>query len=370
MYQGTLIMHGFENDRTDGTTLPFTENAPFAVPRIGHCNTVAWHAHESLTLPTYYNNNTATATHSAYNYFSIPSYGGQVATIHTSQSAMVAKSCGAPTRTYGQPLTGKGTIHTTGATSTSRAATDPRGFTMVKYAMHGSNPGGSLGYGHPYIFEVDYADLRNARGVFGAGMGLGRFGSVYLTGGSAGAKMLATPGAHAFGGTMRLLGTTYSFEGFYYDGVADTNVAKYTWLLQYMGTAAIVNTGNTGFQSPGITTALNYYIGWQYGSTYSSAVSVFGMSWTTGTVTVSATGGPNATVMARAGFDNRDAHGYGDIQMVAPQITRWIYGSTSYPTGSVAIFQLKVAPEPHEWMMLGAGLSMLGLLYRANRRSR
>ena len=27
-------------------------------------------------------------------------------------------------------------------------------------------------------------------------------------------------------------------------------------------------------------------------------------------------------------------------------------------------------PEPHEWMLLGAGLSLLGLLYCANRRSR
>ena len=53
-------------------------------------------------------------------------------------------------------------------------------------------------------------------------------------------------------------------------------------------------------------------------------------------------------------------------------LTRWIYqgGEAAYYTGSVGILTVQVAPEPHEWMLLGAGLSMLGLLYRANRRSR
>ena len=76
--------------------------------------------------------------------------------------------------------------------------------------------------------------------------------------------------------------------------------------------------------------------------------------------------------MARAGFDNRDAKGYGEIQMVSPMLTRWIYGNgnVSYFTGGIAIMRLRFTPEPHAWMLLGSGLSMLGLLYRANRRSR
>ena len=58
--------------------------------------------------------------------------------------------------------------------------------------------------------------------------------------------------------------------------------------------------------------------------------------------------------------------------MVSPMITRWTYaeGANQYHTGGVGVLNIEIAPEPHEWMMLGAGFSMLVLLYRANRRSR
>jgi hypothetical protein len=89
-------------------------------------------------------------------------------------------------------------------------------------------------------------------------------------------------------------------------------------------------------------------------------------------VTATAIGGPAYTVMARKGFDSRDAKGSGEIQMVSPMLTRWIYagGAKQYHTGGIGILNVEIAPEPHEWMMLSAGISMLGLLYRANRRSR
>ena len=53
-------------------------------------------------------------------------------------------------------------------------------------------------------------------------------------------------------------------------------------------------------------------------------------------------------------------------------LTRWIFleGEFSYFKGGIGIMRLRFTPEPHVWMQLGAGLSLLGLLYRVNRRSR
>ncbi len=55
--------------------------------------------------------------------------------------------------------------------------------------------------------------------------------------------------------------------------------------------------------------------------------------------------------------------------MVTPMITRWVWLSGNYETGSIGHIRIDFLPEPQEWMMLGAGLSMLALLYRSNRRS-
>jgi hypothetical protein len=99
------------------------------------------------------------------------------------------------------------------------------------------------------------------------------------------------------------------------------------------------------------------------------------LSWTTGTVSVTASRGPHlVTVLVRKGFDNRNASGAGDIQMVSPMLTRWIFPyrqpekGRDYYTGSIARLRIRVAPEPHEWILLSAGIGMLGLLYRVNRR--
>jgi hypothetical protein len=114
----------------------------------------------------------------------------------------------------------------------------------------------------------------------------------------------------------------------------------------------------------------NYYWGRNGFGSATTTVQALALSWTTGTATVTAIGGPFTTIMARAGFDNRNPKGYGDIQMVSPMLTRWIFAANSYYTASIGILHVRVAPEPHEWMLLGAGLSMLGLMYRVNRRSR
>jgi hypothetical protein len=231
--------------------------------------------------------------------------------------------------------------------------------------------GASGAYASPYIWSKVYIDLKNDRAVFCENCGVGRYSS------NAGFKftefggyggMSVIPGEHKFGGTMRLLGTVYDLEGF--KSEFDTYVAKYEWLFQYMGGGG--SASNSAIQGPGQAVGYNPYIGRFGGFTGTTTVRAYVLSWTTGTATVTATGGPYVTVLARAGFDNRTGHGRGDIQMVSPMLTRWIYkgGTKAYFTAGIGIMQLRVAPEPHEWMLLGAGLSMLGLLYRANRRSR
>jgi hypothetical protein len=162
----------------------------------------------------------------------------------------------------------------------------------------------------------------------------------------------------------------------------------YYWLLEYIGAEAYVYSSSSTSTStwpyygpisptivmPVVCNSITYsYTTPCYHPAFPHRAYV--MSWTTGTVTVTAAAGPAYTVMARKGFDSRTARGAGEIQMVSPMVTNWIRGDgngghESYYTGAVGILKLRVLPEPHEWMMLGAGLSMLGILYRVKRRSR
>jgi hypothetical protein len=108
------------------------------------------------------------------------------------------------------------------------------------------------------------------------------------------------------------------------------------------------------------------YVGKFGYSPRSVTVSVF--PWTTGTAEVTASGGPQATVLKRTGYDNRTPAGAGSIQMVSPALTRWknLYGD--YYTGSIAVMKLQFVPEPEAWLMLVAGICTLALLYRVNRQ--
>jgi hypothetical protein len=86
--------------------------------------------------------------------------------------------------------------------------------------------------------------------------------------------------------------------------------------------------------------------------------------WTTGSVTVTATGrGPNNTIERRHGFDNR-VSGIGSVQLVTPIITKWLQPATNFETGGIGILKLEFVPEPGKWMLLVAGLSLLSVFYR------
>jgi hypothetical protein len=396
LYEGSLIIHVFGNDTTrgSGTSAPFTMNLPQAFPPVAaHCNTRTFHPKETLTVGTYYNTNTH-ARNGNYNVFTIPSYGGQVATRY-SGNLPIAPGCGDATLQPGSPLTGQGSIHTTGATSTSRTGSNPRNFTLIASDLYrivdGASPavGWNAGWSrHHVLWEKRYWNLRNERGVFCKGCGPGRYSSsprfsfeAQGWGGSTdddwNGKLGINPGANKFGGTMKLLGTVYANAGYITHGY-ETYAAKYTWLFDYIGDGA--DASGSAITAPAFGQTYNYYYGRKYGKIIKNAVQAFALSWTTGTATVSAIGGydyvhgasPFVTVMARAGFDHRDEHGYGEIQMVSPMLTRWFVwgGQHNYFTGGIGIMRLRFTPEPHTWMLLGAGVSLLGLLYRANRSSR
>ncbi len=51
-------------------------------------------------------------------------------------------------------------------------------------------------------------------------------------------------------------------------------------------------------------------------------------------------------------------------------LTRWVWFNRNYETADIGVLKLGFAPEPQEWLMLAAGISMLGLLYRSSRRRR
>jgi hypothetical protein len=102
--------------------------------------------------------------------------------------------------------------------------------------------------------------------------------------------------------------------------------------------------------------------------TYTSVAVVTGFPWTTGTVSVEAAGGSGfPTALVRSGYDNRTDKGGGTIQMVAPRLTHW---SGRAHWGDVAVLKVKFVPEPKGWLMLVAGLGLLGAVHRARPKAR
>jgi hypothetical protein len=375
LYSGSIIIKGFSNDTTDGTTAPFTMNTPFPMPFGKNCRIGAF-------VPAQTSNGT-------WGSWSIPAYGGQAATLHTSASKSVIASCEGTGYSDGEPLIAGGsfwigaTLSTTGTFYTPRTPASPKGFAINEGDFFQTTSGGSQPGDSPYLFAKNYAQLWNGLGNFGASQGPGRLGGGVLFSGprtppldGARGSITVTPGPNKFGGTMRLLGTAYSFEGFYSTWLVDTNIAKYTWLLDYHGATGSVSGSNI---VPKFGSSTAAYIGRNKHLTNVTTVHATAMSWTTGTVTVTATGGPFHTVIARRGYDIRNSIGAGGIQMVSPMLTRWVFDSATkgYYTGSVATLHLCIhlshseyqcVPEPEGWMLLSGGLSLLGLLYRANRR--
>ncbi len=348
MYSGEMILHTRGSDAAGNF---------IAVPFGAHCNMGPYHATQTHMFTNAMGVYTLT----------IPKFGGQMPVIDTDADSIpdVPSGCAPASLHVGLPLTGSGSLATTGSISTTRTASNPRGFTMPKSGISRMTSGASLlpttglplGSQNPiFHFEVEYADLRNAAGGFSNSGGPGSF-----TVSHKGAMVQATAGKNRFGGTMRLLGQYRTNRGL---NTATRSVGATPWNLQYIGAGAATAKGVV---TGGLTYTAMISRSWvNYGafdySPRTATISVF--PWTTGVVEVTASGGPQSTVLKRTGYDNRTPGGAGSIQMVSPALTRWKNPFMDYYTGSIATMKLIFVPEPDAWLMLVSGIGSLAILYR------
>jgi hypothetical protein len=348
MYSGEMIVHMRGSDAAGNF---------IAVPFGANCNTRSYHAHETATLRDFS--------------VVIPKFGGQVPVIDTNTDSIpdVATGCAPASLQVGLPVMGGGTLATTGSASTMRTVYDPRGFTVPMSDLSRVTSGASflsttwmpLPLGTPRLhWEIEYADLRNAAGGFSDSGGPGSFTVSHA--GTA-ARVHVTAGKNRFGGTMRLLGDYHTNRGL---ATVSKSSGATPWNLQYIGAGAETAMGDV---TAGLTYSAMISRKWlNFASTGYSArtatISVF--PWTTGAVEVTASGGPQATILKRTGYDNRTPGGAGNIQMVSPALTHWKHPFSDYYTGSIATIKLTFVPEPDAWLMLVSGIGTLAILYRAN----
>jgi hypothetical protein len=364
MYSAELIVHMRGSDAAGNFV---------GIPFGNHCNMNPYQA-ERTAMFSYPGIPVGTYT------LTIPKFGGQIPVIDTNMDSLpdVASGCAPASLHAGLPLTGGGALATTGNTSTSRTAYNPRGFDIPKSDFSRVTSGASflqgidpvlgtswfpLSNGTPrFNFEIEYADLRNASGGFSNAGGPGSFTVTH--GAETAARVHVKAGKNQFGGTMRMLGQYHTNRGL--KTFVTTSVGATPWNLQYIGAGASTANGVvTGGLKYTTTISRSYYYPGYFGYTpRTGIISVF--PWTTGTAEVTASGAPQATILKRTGHDNRTPAGAGSIQLVSPVLARWQNPSSDYYTGSIAMMKLIFVPEPVAWLMLVGGLVTLALLYRVN----
>jgi hypothetical protein len=144
-----------------------------------------------------------------------------------------------------------------------------------------------------------------------------------------------------------------------------TSVGATPWNLQYVGAGAASAKGKvTGRKYTTMISRAYQNYGPLGFSARTATISVF--PWTTGMVEVTASGGPQSTMLARTGYDNRTPAGAGNIQLVSPALTRWKNLHSDYYTGAIATLNLRFVPEPEGWLMLVSGIGTLAILWRVN----
>jgi hypothetical protein len=347
MYSGEMIVHMRGSDAAGNFV---------AVPFGAHCNTRPYHAHETATLGAFS--------------VVIPKFGGQVPVIDTNMDSIpdVAAGCAPASLQVGLPVMGGGALATTGSAATTRTAYNPRGFTVPRSDLSRVTSGASflettwlpLPNGTPRLhWEIEYADLKNDAGGFSDGGGPGSFTV------SNAARVHVTAGKNQFGGTMRLLGDYHTNRGL---ATISKSAGATPWNLQYIGAGAATAKGEVtaGLQYSAMISRKWLNLG-SYGySARTATISAF--PWTTGTVEVTASGGPQATILKRTGYDNRTPGGEGNIQMVSPALTHWKHPFSDYYTGSIATLKLTFIPEPTALLMLVPGIGTLVILNRVNGR--
>jgi len=265
----------------------------------------------------------------------------------------------------GAPLTGSGSATTTASNSFKlpAAAASPAG-----QGMRITTSGSFIGEG-PYLYSYTYATLRNDKGSFGPGQGLGNINITYELGkGNTVASINVKQGAARFGGTMQMLGALTAKACYYWQQGCSLGQGV-DWRYEAVGASGVMT--NSGIITAGYvvnSVALYYHTALMQTSTVSISGSRF--PWTTGSVTVKATGrGPHKTAHYAHGYDNRTpTTGKGTIQLVTPLLTRWNQTGANNETGGIGILRIKLVPEPQTWAMLVAGVSLLGVGYRMRGR--
>jgi len=338
---GQLSVASLGNDTTTGASAPFYSNNYVGLPFGQHCN------------PVFGTGMTACYATSARAHAGSPLAGTGIVSVSASPG---------------------GAIDLPGSLLEAKLGTVPSVFDVSNFAKRPVNgvPGGSFSYYPPYIYSYTYADLKNAAGHFFAGGGPGDFAIAPATalGGNAGAMSTTQTGAK-FGGTMRMLGSlTVHFAVSYPPtsmGASDLLIGTHDWLLDWVGNGSLTPSGAVAVGSA-MTTQTSKHNG--LGQTKTVYLTAKALPWTTGSAKVTATRGPFFSKMARAGYDNRTASGAGNLQMVSPMLTHWRTpsGDFDYETASIGKLRLTFAPEPSAALILGAGISLLGLLHRAGRR--
>ena len=227
---------------------------------------------------------------------------------------------------------------------------------------------------YPYLYSYTYATLKNDFGSFGPGSGPGSFNVKYSAGANPVATINVKQGAAKFGGVMRMLGA-YTTKVCYFR-VGGCSIGRMNWRYDAVGATAYTSGGVVykGYQA--LFTTIYYNTALMQQSTINVVGSRF--PWTTGSVTLKATGrGPRKTVHYAHGYDNRTTtmqgtvtNVKGTIQLVSPIITRWLVSAAGFDfeTGGIGILRIKFVPEPQTWALLIAGISLLGVGYRMRGR--
>jgi len=308
-----LILHTHANDQTTGTRFPFDRPFFIARPLGARCN---------------------------------PEHGGA--------------SCGTATLEHGVPL------HGTTAVDVGSAGS----FTLRREVIKGAATG-SLPVYSPYVYiSTSARDLRNGTGFFKPGGGPGKRTFTVSGGSGPGARIAVTPGAKQFGGTLGILGLIRSQRAHVHNH--KTYVGSYDFFNTVFGRSC---TG-TGCLLPTSQPTATIYM--KYRTAMGKATTVYmtpwGLPWTTGVVSISATEGPFPTRFRRSGYDNRTVNGLGTIQMVSPHLVKWDFRSRNEPwdrhTGTIGILRIRFVPEPSGCAMLTAGAAWIALLARRRRRDR
>jgi len=293
-----LILHTRANDQTTGTGFPFDRQLFIARPLGARCN---------------------------------PEHGGA--------------SCQAATLERGAPL------HGTPAVDIGSAGT----FTLPRSALKGTATG-SLPIYSPYAYiSTSARDLRNGTGFFKPGGGPGKRTFTASGGGGPAGRIAVTPGANQFGGTLGILGAIANKRAHVRNH--KTYVGTYDFFETVFGRSC---TG-TGCLLPTTYPTATIYM--KYRTAMGRATTVYmtpwGLPWTTGVVSISATEGPFPTRFRRSGYDNRTANGLGTIHRNEP----W-----DRYTGTIGILRIQFVPEPAGWAMLAAGAGWIALFGRRRRR--